>query len=102
MDNSFETNLTPAQIERLALLMEECAEVQQIIGKILRHGYNSHSPFDEFKLDNRLLLCKELGHLLLAANIMIDKQDVDSQLIRNSCENKSKTINKWLHFNKVG
>ena len=30
--------LTPAEAERLALLMEECGEVVQIIGKVLRHG----------------------------------------------------------------
>lgn len=36
--------LTPAQIERLAMLAEECAEVIQVVGKILRHGYESSNP----------------------------------------------------------
>lgn len=36
--------LTPAQAERLAILSEECAEVIQIIGKILRHGMDSYHP----------------------------------------------------------
>lgn len=36
--------LTPAQAERLAILAEECAEVIQIIGKILRHGLDSFHP----------------------------------------------------------
>lgn len=36
--------LTPAQAERLAILAEECGEVVQIIGKILRHGLYSHHP----------------------------------------------------------
>lgn len=36
--------LTPAQAERLAMLAEECGEVVQIVGKILRHGYASEHP----------------------------------------------------------
>ena len=31
--------LTPAQAERLAILIEECGEVIQAATKILRHGY---------------------------------------------------------------
>lgn len=58
--------LTPAETERLAYLMEECAEVIQIIGKIQRHGYNSYNPFDEKKLDNRALLNMELSDVLKA------------------------------------
>ncbi len=45
--------LTDAQAERLALLLEELGEAQQAIGKILRHGYESMSPFDETKTTNR-------------------------------------------------
>ena len=36
--------LTPAEAERLAMLAEECGEVVQIVGKILRHGYDSQHP----------------------------------------------------------
>lgn len=36
--------LSPAETERLALLSEEMGEVQQAIGKILRHGYESIHP----------------------------------------------------------
>jgi hypothetical protein len=32
-------SLTPAELERLSLLLEELGEAQQAIGKILRHGY---------------------------------------------------------------
>ena len=31
--------LTPAEAKRLALLAEECGEVLQAIGKVLRHGF---------------------------------------------------------------
>lgn len=36
--------LTPAEAERLALLAEECGEVIQAIGKVLRHGFESTHP----------------------------------------------------------
>lgn len=51
--------LTPAQAERLAMLAEECGEVIQIIGKILRHGYDSYHPVNP-RVSNRDLLAKEL------------------------------------------
>lgn len=51
--------LTPAQAERLAMLAEECGEVIQIVGKILRHGYDSHHPVNP-RVSNRDLLAKEL------------------------------------------
>ena len=52
-------NLTPAEAGRLAMLAEECAEVIQIVGKILRHGYDSYHPADP-ETTNRDLLAKEL------------------------------------------
>lgn len=51
--------LTPAEAERLAMLAEECGEVIQIVGKILRHGYDSYHPANP-RLTNRDLLANEL------------------------------------------
>lgn len=51
--------LTPAQAERLAMLAEECGEVIQVVGKILRHGYDSYHPVNP-RVSNRSLLVKEL------------------------------------------
>ncbi len=60
-------NLTPAQAERLAMLAEECAEVIQVIGKILRHGYDSYHP-DQPYITNRELLQQELTDLAAVEN----------------------------------
>ena len=61
--------LTPAEAERLAMLAEECGEVIQVIGKILRHGYDSYHPNDP-ATTNRQLLGRELTDLLAVATAL--------------------------------
>ena len=67
--------LTPAQTERLAKLAEECGEVVHVIGKILRHGYDSSNPDDGTYKDNRDQLEAELGDLSAAIRWMIEAGD---------------------------
>lgn len=85
--------LTPAEHERLAYLMEECGEVIQIIGKIMRHGYESYDPTDPNNkvvgengrgigktlqvTTNRQLLERELGDVMRAARMLGTSGDVD-------------------------
>jgi NTP pyrophosphatase (non-canonical NTP hydrolase) len=92
-------NLSESEIERLAILIEEAAEVQQVATKILRHGYGSHNPFDESKTPNRELLNKELGDLLFAFSLMVDCHDVSSNSIYAHKSNKAEKINQYLHHN---
>jgi NTP pyrophosphatase (non-canonical NTP hydrolase) len=61
-------NLTPAEAERLAMLAEECGEVIQVIGKILRHGYESCHPTTGAK--NRTRLGEEVTDVLALINLM--------------------------------
>lgn len=96
--------LTPAEAERIALLMEECGEVIQICGKILRHGYDSHNPFDENKVTNRELLEKEAGDVQASLDLMIKPMNGDLPDIRQSAlseASKSKKVKllKYLHHN---
>lgn len=65
----FSNGLSPAQAERLAMLAEECGEVIQIIGKILRHGYASYHP-DRRHTSNRELLAYELADVFAVANMI--------------------------------
>lgn len=93
--------LTPAEAERLALLMEECAEVVQICGKILRHGYESFNPADNSRTTNRKLLEREVGHVNFAVSLMSDDtNDLDDDAIGNSFYEKSLNVWKYLHHNK--
>ena len=69
--------LTPAQAERLAMLAEECGEVIQSVGKILRHGYESGHP-ENPKVTNRRLLEKEISDILGVHLAMIVAGDICS------------------------
>jgi NTP pyrophosphatase (non-canonical NTP hydrolase) len=89
--------LSPSEAERLALLLEECGEVQQIIGKILRHGYESYHPEDETKTSNRALLEKEIADVSAAVNLMIKTGDVKTEAINRMTAEKLEKVGKYLH-----
>lgn len=79
--------LTPAQHERLVILMEECGEVVQVIGKILRHGVQSCSPFGASQETNGEALLRELtdvgaaiGMLHLDLPLLADEQYMDGAI----------------------
>lgn len=50
--------LRESELERLAILAEECGEVIQVINKIIRHGYDSCDPTMADMIKNRQLLEK--------------------------------------------
>ena len=91
--------LTPAEIERLAILAEECGEVIQIIGKVLRHGYESTNPQQKHLGTNRDMLTKEIGDVLMAADFIIDFGDVDRQRVLINMQEKYDRIRPYLHHN---
>lgn len=96
-----EEELTKPELERLAILMEECAEVQHVIGKIIRHGYHSFNPTIENPPINRELLEKEIGDLSFAINFCAENKDINLLNVRKYTLDKEKSINDWLHYNKV-
>lgn len=89
--------LTPAEAERLALLAEECGEVIQAIGKILRHGYESYHPNDVLKTSNRRLLERELGDIQAAYQLMHDAKDVSFENVEVRCAQKLLAVHQYLH-----
>lgn len=94
--------LTPAQSERLYLVMEEAAEVIQMIGKILRHGYWSFNPYDPDKVANRDLLAKELGDLMAVVELLTDTGDVDAEKVSQAKDLKPSKMYHYLHHNTLG
>lgn len=86
-------NLTPGQLERLAYLAEECAEVIQIVGKIIRHGYYSSNPDALTSKNNQLLLQDELMNVLQAMTRMKNNDDVHIPIKETSYYNNQ----YWHH-----
>lgn len=97
--NTHFNNLTPAEAERLALLMEECGEVIQIIGKILRHGYESCHPND--RNTNRCLLIKELGDLNAAQSLLFQNEDISQSVVATEASRKLERVAEYLHHNQL-
>lgn len=94
----FSNKLTDAELERLALLNEECAEICWIVSKIIRHGYESYNPFDDAQTPNRELLEREIGDLRLALDLMIGT-DIDVEIVEHYQKQKAINIKPYLHHN---
>ncbi len=98
MNNKHFNKLTPAEAERLALLVEECAEVIQIVGKILRHGYESYNPGDKNRVTNRNLLERELGDLGEIVRLIGEESgDLDITKIAEWQLCKQESMKRYLH-----
>jgi NTP pyrophosphatase (non-canonical NTP hydrolase) len=89
--------LTPAQAELLALLLEELGEAQQAIGKILRHGYESVNPFVDDGPTNRESLEWELGDVSAAIRLLAKAGDVDDNAIVRAEVSKLQRVGAFLH-----
>jgi hypothetical protein len=99
--------LTPAQLERLALLSEELGEAQQAIGKILRHGYESGNP-DKLinqggmiRYTNRMELMKEMGDVRAALSILMNAGDLDAVKIGEYQARKLINVEPYLHHTTI-
>ncbi len=95
---TFSTELSSAQLERLALLSEELGEAVQAIGKIMRHGYESRYPFAEAAKTNRQDLEKELGDVLAAIEILTRSRDLDEDAIAGHRNDKACKVHVYMHF----
>ena len=90
--------LTPAQVERLAYLIEECSEVQHMACKILRHGYDTYDPTSKNPTHNRLMLCNELADFHNAVELLLSSKD----LYRDEIERCIKPYTgRYMHHQKV-
>lgn len=87
--------LAPAEIERLAILAEECGEVVQAVGKVLRHGWDSQSPYGG--KPNLQALERELGNVRAIVNLMLDAGDVRLAELQAWQRRKREQMEKWTH-----
>ena len=89
--------LSPAEAERLALVVEECGEVIHAIGKILRHGDESYNPTVENSPTNRQSLEREVGDLFFVLDLLTAAHDIDTSGIIDAAKAKLGKIGQWLH-----
>jgi NTP pyrophosphatase (non-canonical NTP hydrolase) len=90
--------LTPSEVERLAILSEECGEVVRAIGKIQRYGWESTSPFVVGGRTNRQTLERELGSLRAVVNLMLDNQDVRLNALQSWQRTKKTALENWTLY----
>lgn len=93
--------LEPDKLERLAILAEECGEVIQIVGKILRHGYDSQNPDAPLAFTNQQLLQHEIGDVLYIIELLIERDDVSKESVEIAKEKKARKIRKYLHHQEM-
>src|SRR5688572_24327001 len=89
--------LTEGESELLSLLAEEMGEAVQIIGKILRHGYDSRHPDEPFGPDNREMLEKELGDVRCAMILLCEAGDLRKETIHGHAADKKERVKRYLH-----
>ncbi len=94
-------DMTPAEVERLVLLSEECAEVQKIAAKSLRHGYESYNPDETMGPSNRSMLEIKVGDLLASLHLLALRNDIDIKWSRSLAALKLGYVNKYLHHNEL-
>lgn len=90
--------LTHAQIERLAILAEECGETVQAAMKVIRRGYDRKHPRKPGPT-NRGHLEDEIGNVLNAIEMMVEAGDVRPNKIKASLESKRERVKKYLYHN---
>lgn len=93
----------PAQVERLALLAEECGEVVLAVGKYLRHGRDSRHP--DGGPTNEQQLAKEVADVVLAVYLCLQEGDIQDEDITRPLgmnpEHHVNAKNKYLHHNVI-
>ena len=94
-------NLTSAELERLALLAEEAAEIVQLVSKIIRFGKDSYHPNDPSETSNIELLEMECSHIFVAIHLLAQEDDINALKLNDHFDKKVTSINKFLKYNKV-
>lgn len=90
--------LTPKEAELLAVLSEECGELIQAIGKILRHGFESvHPEGRDQGRTNRENLVREMGDVGAASELLIGQDIVNGGAVHRAMVSKLDRVGKWLH-----
>lgn len=94
--NAGQPGLSPAEIERLAILSECCGQVVQAVGKVSRFGWQSQSPYGG--KTNLVALEREIGNLRAIVTLMIDCKDVRLGDVQSWQKAKKAALEKWTIY----
>jgi len=81
--------LTPAQTERLVLMMEECSEVIQACSKIIRFGTDEQ---------NIKSLETEIGDVSWIMEMMIQAGDIDEGSVIETYRGKAERMKDYIYY----
>ena len=102
MPRDFDNGLDMAQAERIAYLMEECAEVIHACSKILRHGFDSTDPTSELppgeRPTNRIMLEAELSDVIGAMFLLEKNSDISSTAVYEKFSKRPPS--RYLHHQR--
>lgn len=93
----YSTGVTDSELERLTMAAEECAEVTQVITKIIRHGYGSYHPADPSRTPNRYSLRQEVIDVLAMATVLVKNGDIDP-ISEDEITKRIKAKKRYTHF----
>lgn len=88
--------LSPAEIERLAILSEELGEAQQVVGKLIRHG--AVGVMGPRRWDNWADLERELGDVVFAIRLLAENGPMSARAINGWANAKRNRIDETLHY----
>jgi NTP pyrophosphatase (non-canonical NTP hydrolase) len=87
--------------ERLIMMAEECGEVVQMIGKVLRHGPENYHPADVDRVTNISLFREEVVDILAIYDMLIESGDILNKITQDEIiARKRKKLKYTYHQNK--
>jgi NTP pyrophosphatase (non-canonical NTP hydrolase) len=89
-------SLDPRVKERLLVLIEECAEVQQAVSKIFRFGVHSCYP-NHYSNDNITELHQEVGDVIAMIDSLVELGFLDRKELDLAVERKREKLKIWIH-----
>lgn len=89
--------MKPHELEIMALMAGEAAEVVKDIGKTIQHGWDSCDPTKGDSPTNRELIAREVGDLIGVVNYAVNKGWLDMRVIKKYAETKMGKAAKYLH-----
>lgn len=93
-------DLTPAEAERLACLVDAASDVLKAVAKVQRHGYASVNEDQREFISNRDQLQAKVGEMEFILQMMADLGDISGAAAFRYHTAKGHSINAALHHNK--